>query len=189
MSSVIYLDKKGRKRPGVSRTCLVCKSNFVTRKYYNEYDSKPDVCCSLACAMDLRYGKERRFLSLCSYCGKEVVRLVKDKKNSKSGMVFCCREHKDLAQRLNSGVEGFRPAHYGTAGGFNYRVKAIRHYNPKCQGCQYSELEKMLDVHHIDGNRDNDSIENLLVLCVWCHALVTRGLAEILSDRSIAKRP
>lgn len=188
MDIIIYRDRNGRKRPGVSRTCPVCQVSFVARKYYNDYDSKPDVCCSLICATDLRYGKVRRFLFLCSYCGKETVRRIKNKKNSRSGMMFCCREHKDLAQRLGSGVEGFRPAHYGAPSGRNYRKKALRRYGPKCRGCQYSELEEMLDVHHLDSNRENNSIDNLIVLCVWCHALITRGLAEVLPDRSIVKR-
>jgi hypothetical protein len=34
----------------------------------------------------------------------------------------------------------------------------------------------MLDVHHKDGDRENGSIENLEVLCVWCHALYTRKI-------------
>jgi len=188
MSAITYSDRNGRKRPGISRTCPVCKSNFITRKYYDERDSNPDVCCSSSCALDLRHGKVREFLSLCSYCGKEIVRRIKDKRNSKSGLMFCCREHKDLAQRLGSGVEGFRPAHYGTVGGTHYRKKAMRHYGPKCEGCRYSEVKEMLDVHHLDSNRENDCIENLIVLCVWCHALITRGLAEVSDDRSIVKK-
>lgn len=35
---------------------------------------------------------------------------------------------------------------------------------------------ELLDVHHVDGNRKHNKIENLEVLCVWCHAIVTRGL-------------
>ena len=37
-------------------------------------------------------------------------------------------------------------------------------------------LEDMLDVHHKDSNRKNGTIENLEVLCVWCHALKTRDV-------------
>lgn len=34
----------------------------------------------------------------------------------------------------------------------------------------------MLDVHHLDSDRSNGLPENLLVLCVWCHALETRRI-------------
>lgn len=42
--------------------------------------------------------------------------------------------------------------------------------------CAYDAHEQMLDVHHRDGDRKNNKIENLEVLCVWCHALETRGV-------------
>lgn len=40
--------------------------------------------------------------------------------------------------------------------------------------CGYSTEEVILDVHHIDGNRGNNSLGNLEVLCVWCHAWTHR---------------
>ena len=41
--------------------------------------------------------------------------------------------------------------------------------------------EELLDVHHIDSNRSHNDINNLAVLCVWCHAIVTRfgSLAQL----------
>ena len=37
----------------------------------------------------------------------------------------------------------------------------------------------MLDVHHVDGIRQNNHPDNLEVLCVWCHALKTRKIDYI----------
>src|SRR5438876_2230962 len=34
----------------------------------------------------------------------------------------------------------------------------------------------MLDVDHLDNDRTNNSLDNLRVVCVWCHALKTRGV-------------
>lgn len=34
----------------------------------------------------------------------------------------------------------------------------------------------MLDVDHIDSNRSNAALSNLQILCIWCHALKTRGV-------------
>ena len=38
-----------------------------------------------------------------------------------------------------------------------------------CARCGYSEIISSLHVHHIDQNHDNDSPDNLLVLCANCH--------------------
>lgn len=57
---------------------------------------------------------------------------------------------------------------------------------------RYESETKMLDVHHRDGNRSNNKLSNLEVLCVWCHALETRKdwpdlKQEILSHREKLK--
>lgn len=39
----------------------------------------------------------------------------------------------------------------------------------KCADCGYKKYPKVLQVHHIDENRKNNSIENLVVLCPTCH--------------------
>ena len=43
--------------------------------------------------------------------------------------------------------------------------------NYKCQVCGCSQLEnkKQLDVHHIDYNKKNNNINNLIALCRRCH--------------------
>lgn len=71
---------------------------------------------------------------------------------------------------------------------YNYRsstrAKALKFYGSKCTNrkCIIKKLvkipEKMLDVDHIKG-RVSDDISNLQVLCVWCHALKTRGVNNL----------
>ena len=39
----------------------------------------------------------------------------------------------------------------------------------KCARCGYSEMKCSLHVHHLDGDKDNNNIANLLVLCANCH--------------------
>ena len=49
-----------------------------------------------------------------------------------------------------------------------------------CQLCTPDHAIKRLHVHHIDGNQQNDSMENLVILCAKCHygitTLTTRGV-------------
>ena len=44
----------------------------------------------------------------------------------------------------------------------------------KCERCQRFEWEGRpipLEIHHVDGNRDNNGLDNLQILCPNCHAL------------------
>jgi phage terminase large subunit GpA-like protein len=89
---------------------------------------------------------------------------------SKSGHYFCCRKHKDLAQRLG-GVEAIMPTHYGTAVIPDYREIAKRHYPQACNRCGWDEYPDVLEVNHVDIDRTNNDPSNLEFLCPTCHAV------------------
>ncbi len=55
-----------------------------------------------------------------------------------------------------------------------YRIRALKEYGSFCTWCGYDREIKMLDVDHIDSNRKNNKLENLQILCVFCHAMKTR---------------
>lgn len=55
-----------------------------------------------------------------------------------------------------------------------YRIKALEFFGARCHWCGFDEHEKLLDVHHRDHNAQNNVLSNLMVLCVLCHARVTR---------------
>jgi hypothetical protein len=42
----------------------------------------------------------------------------------------------------------------------------------KCTICGYDEFKDILGVHHQDGNRNNNTKENLIVVCPMCHSLI-----------------
>lgn len=130
----------------------------------------------------------KKTTAVCAYCKKIFYIAPSKKEASKSGLHFCCREHKDLAQRLDSGkeFEAMRPDHYGN-GERNYRVKALREYEPKCAVCQFDEDIDVLEVHHIDGDRMNNSLENLIVLCPLCHKKLTTGKYQLINRERIEK--
>lgn len=46
--------------------------------------------------------------------------------------------------------------------------------NSKCPKCDYTGVTE-LDIHHIDGNIENNNFNNLLMLCPNCHKKVTNG--------------
>jgi len=88
---------------------------------------------------------------------------------SKSGLNFCCRAHKDQAQRIG-GVQEIQPSHYGD-GRTKYRNIALRNLPHVCNRCGYDKNVAALQVHHKDHNRENGSLDNLEVICSNCHAI------------------
>lgn len=122
----------------------------------------------------------------CAYCGKEFLRAPSKLTKSKSGLYFCCREHKDLAQRIESGSQfsPMRPDHFDN-GKADYRKSAFRHYEHKCAVCGYEEDERILQVHHRDENRENNSLDNLVILCPNCHWKITLHLYTLSMDNQL----
>jgi hypothetical protein len=149
--------------------CLVCnKEFFVPQKEISIGHGK---FCSRKC---FHLNTRRRTILNCDWCKKEYEVKRSQPKASKTGLHFCGKICKDAAQCLD-GIKELHLAHYTSNGGISsYRTRALRHHGKICKKCKYNKDERMLDAHHKDGNRGNNKLENLEVLCVWCHALETR---------------
>jgi hypothetical protein len=65
----------------------------------------------------------------------------------------------------------------------NYRKLAFAHYRERsyCAHCGHGIVE-ILEVAHLDGNRRNNSVENLVLLCPTCHKMHD---LDIISTRTI----
>ena len=111
---------------------------------------------------------------ICDYCGKEYS--ISKSKANRSQFHFCCRACKDNAQKIDSGEKfsDLRPDHYGN-GTSTYRDLAFAYYEHKCEICNWNEDEDVLEVHHIDSNRANANLDNLIILCPTCHKKLTIG--------------
>lgn len=70
------------------------------------------------------------------------------------------------ASKWNSDMD-YHMAHLVTKSSPQYRKDAFEHYGAVCEYC--GSTYNFFDVHHIDGNRDNNDISNLCVLCRHCH--------------------
>lgn len=147
----------GQKRKLSSHDCAQCdKEFFAPLKAKAKY-------CSKECN---GFGTRTRKEVSCSRCGKKFER----QKNKIKERNYCSRYCKERDQEAGGPLA---LPHYKD-GSQHYRPRAFRVYGKKCNLCGFDEYERMLDVHHKDSDRSNGSIENLEVLCVWCHALYTR---------------
>lgn len=154
----------------VFRNCETCGAKFKTRKSY--VDRGHGRFCSLKCSAN-RARKEKDHNCVCSFCEKSFYR-TPSKIKSKSGHVFCSRHCKDSAQKIG-GIEDIMPSHYGT-GTSRYRQTALNNLLESegrlfCEECGWDDVPEVLEVHHHDRDRNNNSPENLAVLCPTCHRI------------------
>lgn len=165
----------GRKKSNflVEKSCLHCKKMFLAET--REIARGRSVYCSRSCAQRNKINTMARPTPnvKCSYCGVEFYKQNSNLKNSKSGLYFCCRSHKDLGQKIG-GFKEIMPPHYGNGRVDNsnyYRRIAFSDKAKKCERCGYDDNENAILVHHKDRNRLNASKENLEILCYNCHTI------------------
>lgn len=157
----------------ITQSCQTCKENFEAQ--LREVNRGNGKYCSKVCSNE---GVKKKLLERsalinipnveCSYCKKMFYKNNSKKQNSRSNFHFCCREHKDLAQRIEFGLKKIQPSHYGEIM-TDYRELAKRYKKLICERCQYDKYPEILEVHHRDRNRKNNTIENLEILCPRCH--------------------
>lgn len=58
--------------------------------------------------------------------------------------------------------------------------------NPEKRVCEICKSDRFLVVHHVDGDRKNNSQDNLIKVCRRCHAKI-HGLEENFACKSLEK--
>ena len=115
----------------------------------------------------------------CKVCDKVTYKNPAALRQTKSGFIFCSRKCSTIYSNKNVKVGKDSP-NFKNGKGVQYRKFALEYYGHKCMNpncpITFHIPVKMLDVHHKDEDRSNNKINNLEVLCVWCHALKTRKL-------------
>ena len=154
--------------------CLFCskEKNVLTKEIRK---GKGKFCSlSCACSYNARHKTEPENNEKCAWCQKRIFISGGRRRRCKSGLFFCSRKHKELAQSIN-GISKILPNHYGTAtGDDSYRKIAYNAFPIECNRCGYKENKLGLVVHHIDRNRKNSAISNLEILCGTCHLIEHR---------------
>lgn len=97
---------------------------------------------------------------ICINCGKT----FKTEYRSNKEQITCSKGCSNSIFR-----SGRNNGNYNTGIG-SYRKIAFDVYPHKCARCGYENI-LALEVHHKDKNRNNNSIENLEILCCNCHTI------------------
>lgn len=170
MEELYLFEKNGKRRKAIKTICQFCKKEFLIRE--RDLSRGRGKYCSVDCTN--KDVKEEVKLN-CAQCGKSFLKQECKMRYSRSGIHFCSRDCKDQAQRIG-GIKEIMPPHYGSSCGREvYKTLIERSDNPVCAGCGASK-KYLLQVHHIDGNKDNNIIDNLEIVCGNCH--ITRHLMK-----------
>ncbi|MDD2807364.1 MAG: HNH endonuclease signature motif containing protein [Patescibacteria group bacterium] len=151
----------------VRRECQECKKEFNTKPSqlklgFGKY-------CSMGCSRQAQ--KTGKFV-LCYTCEKPTWKTPKDLKKSKSGYFFCGKSCQTLWR--NKKYTGKNHPNW-QGGEFSYhRIMKEHNISAECKECGMSN-KKVLVIHHVDHNRKNNTIANLMWLCRNCHYLIHNG--------------
>ena len=109
---------------------------------------------------------------VCLNCGKEIP------SKNKYCSLACQQEyqHKQWVERWKEGKETGLKGEYSISK--HLKRYLLEKYNYKCSKCGWGEENPYthlipLEVEHIDGNYQNNSEENLTILCPNCHSLTS----------------
>lgn len=111
----------------------------------------------------------------CRRCKKKILRFQSQIKESN----YCSKQcyYEDRSERMKKGeIKYFLPDTKGKNNP-NYKNGLWILYNKlrkgkvksKCMDCSIELKGRKMHIHHLDKNRNNNSPENLLILCSKCH--------------------
>lgn len=159
----------------IIKNCLNCEKQILVKpshekKGWGKY-------CSREC---MYIGMKNGNIFKCNNCNKEVYRSLREINRSKDNYFFCSKSCKISffnKKRIGENHPSYKD------GSSSYRTKALNVYSHKCSN-KNCEIEKaginipssLYEVDHINENHKDNRIENLQVLCLWCHRKKTLGI-------------
>lgn len=172
---VVLISDYVNKRTPIRIKCLDCGNEWEalpSTVLYGDYTHRCPNC-----------GVNKGKIVKCAYCGKEIYRNVSQLEKSISGYYYCSTTCGNLHKNQLREEAGEWSNSISS-----YRIRAMKKYPHKCAVCGYDEEERILQVHHKDGNRKNNNIENLVILCPNCHWKITLDLYELTDDNKLLKK-
>lgn len=145
--------------------------------------------CSRSCNASY-YNKLRKTKkSNCLHCGES----LRNKKGSKYCSLECHKQFmkKIFLERWKQGLENGKRGKHGVSK--IIRDYLFEKYDNSCSQCGWNKVNAYsgkipLEVDHIDGNSDNNSENNIRLLCPNCHSLTPTFRALNKNGRKNRKR-
>lgn len=146
----------------VTKICTFCNQDFSIK--FSENARGRGRFCSKICYDN--WQRRQQTLGVCLVCQKQFIKKTWKRNPEK----FCSKQCYSLYRNRDKTGKFL-------AGEINgskfYRQIAFENYKHECSVCGYKQFIEILEVHHIDGNRKNNKVENLQILCPNCHKIKT----------------
>ena len=174
----------GERKQRIYSKCLTCKINIEGFKY------RPNKFCSLKCYHENKeikkgYTSGIKNIKLSEFKRTQIPRVLmqciiceqqfKVKRKRAETAKYCSNNCKIIHQKKENhptwkGGKSFEI--YGEEFDNELKEKIRQMFNNICQECfkHQDNFESKLSVHHIDYNKRNNNKENLIPLCLSCHA-------------------
>jgi hypothetical protein len=139
-----------RMKNSIKNICKNCKIEFISKKYKRHKQS----FCNRECSIIGRKNGKTLTCKMCNisfYCPRNL--LYKRK--------YCTNKCR-LEDWNEKSIKAEMPG--------SYRQNAWKVYEKKCYDCGIID-ERILVIHHVDGNRKNGKISNLIPVCHNCHCI------------------
>lgn len=148
-------------RDRIQSACTVCG-----RLYHYEHARLGKSTCSWKCKMILlRRGNDKGASMTCFNCG--TIKRVNPSRMRECCSKKCMGEYR-RGDRNPAWIDGRSYVPYP----FEFKVvrkQLVERDIFTCRHCGEKENGKRLHVHHIDHNKQNNRMENLMALCETCH--------------------
>ena len=144
--------------------CQQCQRDFYAKPYLVRHGY--GIFCSRACH---HKGMTKRLGVVCAICSKAINLSPSQIARSNSGKFFCNKS----CQTIWRNKEFVGSKHLRWRGGNTLYRKILEKSNQKkrCTRCSLKDT-RVLAVHHIDKNKKNNKVENLVWMCHNCHYLI-----------------
>lgn len=148
--------------------CKICAKSFYVKPSHQKLGWGK--FCSSDCRSRAQFNGKELF---CFICNKKIYRSLAKLKHSKSGKHFCSRSCQ--TKWRNSLFTGENNINW-TGGSSSYRDIFFRtNRSVKCILCGFAD-KRALSVHHVDHNRKNNKLSNLVCVCQNCHFLIHKDI-------------
>lgn len=151
--------------------CKICEKEFYAKpsslkKGWAKY-------CSKKCQFE---GQKTGKTLECFICQREIYRSQQELKKSNSGKYFCSKS----CQTIWRNTQVFIGSKHSQWQGGRSEYKNILLKSGADQLCRRCKIKdkRVLAVHHLDRNKSNNSLSNLVWLCHNCHFLLHHNKQE-----------
>ena len=167
-------DKRGKVS---KKTCTWCKNEFEVRRSDLRRQNK---CCTRSCAAKVIGA---------AHLGKVVSEETRRKlSETHTGKVLTAEHRAAIGRGVSGANNGFwidgrswekeGAADYDFEFTTTLRTTVKRRDGHKCRKCSHGGSKFLLFVHHIDMNKKNNTVENLVTVCSSCHTRIHCGTLD-----------